>query len=69
MNIASEESVMTMMKAGRVLSHVRDFWTEGRARLGRRERRGPEDSVGGGMKFGRTVAVWECVCVEDWRRD
>jgi hypothetical protein len=69
LNIASEESVMTMIKAGRVLSQVRDFWTDGRARLGRRERRGPEASVGGGMKFGRAVSLWECVCVEDCRRD
>jgi hypothetical protein len=59
---------MTTMKAGRVLSQVWDFFREGRERLGRRERRGPEDSVGGGMKFGRMVSVGAGVWVEEWRR-
>lgn len=59
---------MAMMKAGRVLSQVWDFLRDGRERLGRRERRGPEDSLGGGMKFVRMVSVGAGALVEELRR-
>ena len=52
--------MIRLKKMGSVLSQVRDLVSVGKARFGRRERRGPALSLGGGIK-GRMICADEVV--------